>query len=136
LFELLDHLQESSFEIYVVRLGENQHRPQAVGEFMSEGVIDVFRFAGAAPFLGHDQFREITDIADKSLGDFRVGPGCAALFNREFCVELSHENRASGELSDIHDSDTRPIYGHQNFRCFTVTPLLINCFNESMPIRM
>jgi hypothetical protein len=102
LFELLDHFQESRFEIDVVGVGKNQHRPKAVGEFMCEGVIEVFRFAGATPLSRHDQFREITDIADETLGDFGASPGCAALFDRAFGIELPHANRPSGELSDIH----------------------------------
>lgn len=107
-----------------IGVGENEQTPQAIAEFVAEPCIEPG--GGPDAFLRHHQLHQITKVADESLREFGARPRATAALRFEFGVKLAHAARAGGEGGERAR--------HQNFRCFTVTPLLMSCFNDAMPI--
>lgn len=98
MFELPHRRDEGGLEFYGVGVGEKQNRPEAVGEFVRERGVEIF--GGAQAFLGHDEFHEIADVADKTLGEFGRTPGPRAGGEGPGGIKFADTAGARGELRE------------------------------------
>lgn len=58
----------------MVGVGEQEDRPETVGELVGEGGFEILGLDGTQAFLGHDELHEIADVADETLGEFSRAP--------------------------------------------------------------
>ena len=88
--------EERFFQVHIVGAGEEQHGPEAVGEFVGEGGVEIF--GGAEAGFRHDEFHEVADIADETLGEFGGFPRARASAAGLGGVEGADFFRAGGEF--------------------------------------
>lgn len=74
-FELLQGAEKGGLEVDLVAVGQHEDGPKTVGQFVRQFCVDVVDATQA--LFGHDQFGQVTDVADESLHHFLPGPSAA-----------------------------------------------------------
>ena len=70
--QLVHRRQELALQINVIGMGEDEYRPEAIGEFMRELGVGIGNGTDAVARL--NKLHQITNIADETQRDLLVGP--------------------------------------------------------------
>ena len=111
-----------SLQVHSAGFRKHEQAPEAVTEFMSQSLLELG--GGTPAILGHQQFHEIADIADKPLCEFGASPRPTVALGFELGIEFAHAAGARGKGGKRHGREHGP-----RMTAFNRGPVQIRIFN-------
>lgn len=95
------HSREFRSQVDAVSVSKNQHRPETVGQLMTEPLTSVSDLT--TPFDSHHELRQIPNVTNEPQRQIARAPSSTTRRNVVPVIQLSDRNRSQPQALKIHN---------------------------------